>query len=122
MKGERAVVGNSPGRSGPDNRGNVAVNPFEPPLTGAGDGEFHPDRGADVIFIFDFRLCEGRRIVQTPILRLTPAIDVALLHELEKRAGDGGFVVEAHGQVWVVPAAENAESLEIFFVLLAVAS
>src|SRR6266404_2937219 len=59
--------------------------------------------------------------MDAPIHRLAPAIDVAALHEIEKRAGDGGFIVEAHGQVRIIPPAEDAEALEVALMLLDVA-
>ncbi len=52
---------------------------------------------------------------------LAAAVDVTLFHEIEERTGNGGFVFMAHRQIRIVPTAENAEALEIFFVLLDIA-
>ncbi len=56
--------------------------------------------------------------MDAPIHGLAPAIDVAAFHEIQERAGNGGFVIEAHGQVRIIPAAKDAETLEIALVLL----
>src|SRR5260221_14334152 len=71
-----------------------------------------------MVFIFDFGFGQRGGIEKTPIDWLASAIDVALLHEVEESVGDGSFVVEAHSEVRVVPAAENAQALKVFFVLL----
>jgi hypothetical protein len=70
-----------------------------------------------VVFVFDFSLGKGCRIADAPINRLASAIDVAFLHEIQESVGDRGFIVEAHRQIRIVPAAENAQALEIFLVL-----
>ena len=74
-----------------------------------------------MVFVLDFRFGERGAVVNAPVNRFAPAVDVTFLHEVEKRSCNGGLVFMAHGQVRIVPAAENAEALEIFFVLLDVA-
>src|SRR2546430_7754101 len=49
-----------------------------------------------------------------PVHRLAPAVDVTFLHEIQKRARDGGLVLMAHRQIRIVPPAENAQPFEIF--------
>src|SRR6266478_3733499 len=121
MKRQRAVVRNCPGGGSPDHRAHVraALRGFA--RTAAYDTEFDPDRGAGVVFVLDFGFGQRRGIVDAPIHRLASAVDVAGLHEIEKRTGDGGLVVEAHRQVRVVPAADDAEALEVALMLLDIA-
>src|SRR5580704_9651003 len=78
----------------------------------------HVDGGAGVIFVFDFGFGERGAVDETPINRFPAAIDVALFDEIEERASDGGLVFMAHSQIGIVPAAKNAEALEIPLVLL----
>src|SRR5439155_7766047 len=70
-----------------------------------------------MVFVFDFRFGESGAIKEAPVHGLAAAVDVTFFHEIEKGACDGGFVLMAHRQVGIIPAAENAEALEIFFVL-----
>src|SRR5579859_5923048 len=71
-----------------------------------------------MIFEFDFGFRKCGRIVNAPVDGLASAKDVAFFHEIEKRVGDGGLVLMAHREVRIVPAAENAEALEVALVLL----
>ena len=71
-----------------------------------------------MIFVLDFGFRQRGAVVEAPIHRLASAVDVALFHEIQERAGDRGLVFMAHGQVGIIPTAENAEALEIFLVLL----
>ena len=75
-------------------------------------GKFHPDRRAGVVLVFNFGFGERGAIVNAPVDGLQAAIDVAFLEEIEKRAGDGRFVVGIHGEIRLVPPAEDAETLE----------
>jgi len=81
-----------------------------------------PHAGAGVIFVLDFGFGQRSAVKEAPIDRLAATIDVTFFHEIQERAGDGGLVFMAHRQVGIVPAAENAEALEIFLVLLDVAN
>src|ERR1035438_10284600 len=54
-------------------------------------------------------------------VKRSSAVDVTFFHELQKSAGDGGFVVKIHGEERVVPATKNTEALEIQLVLFHVA-
>jgi len=80
-----------------------------------------PDRRAGVIFVLYFGFRQRGAVKEAPVDRLAPAVDVALFHEIQKRASDGGLVLMAHRQIGIVPASENAQPLEIFLVLLDVA-
>src|SRR6266436_2845100 len=121
MKSERAIVRNGPRRGGPDDGAHIVTNFRGVAFAAANHGKLYPDGRAGVVFVFDFGFGERGAVVDAPVDWLAPAIDVTLLHEIEKGTGNGGFVFMAHRQIGIVPAAENAETLEIFFVLLDVA-
>src|ERR1043166_976247 len=71
-----------------------------------------------MIFVFDLGFSDLSGIEQAPINGLAPTIYVALLHKIQKRVGDGGFIVEAHCEIWIVPAAKHSKTFKIFLVLL----
>src|SRR5260370_4393246 len=83
--------------------------------------KLHTDRGYRGVYVLDFRLRQRGAVNEATVDRLAPAVDVALFHEIEKRASDGRLVLMAHRQVRIVPPAENAQALEILLVLLDVA-
>jgi len=98
MKGEGAIVRNRPWRGGPDDGADIGSD-LRGCASAADDSwELHPDGWAGVIFVFDFRFRKGRAVVNTPIDRLAPAVDVTLLHEIQERARNGGLVFMAHRQ------------------------
>src|SRR6266403_668384 len=111
-------MGNGPRRGRPNNRADVIPDFRSFSEAAPDDTELYPNRRAGVVLVLDFRLGKRGGIMNAPIDRFAPAIDVAALHKIEKRASDGGFVVEAHGQVRVVPAPEDAQALEVALVLL----
>src|SRR6266403_2792931 len=121
MKGERAIVRQSPGRGGPDDGANVTANFRRIAFAAAHDAKLHPDRRAGVVLIFDLGFGEGGVVVDAPIDGLAAAVNIALLHEVKKSASDGGLIFMAHGEIGIIPPAENAEALEILLVLLDVA-
>src|SRR6266481_7079052 len=96
MKGERAIVRNGPGSSGPDDGADFTVNFRGIPLAAADNCELHPNRRAGVIFVFDFGFGERGAVVEAPVDGLAAAVDVALFHEIEKRSGDRSLVFMAH--------------------------
>ena len=71
-----------------------------------------------MVFVFDFGFGQGGGVEDAPEDRLQAAIDVTLFEESDKSVGDGGFVLEAHRQVGVLPEAENAQSLELASVIV----
>src|SRR6267142_337682 len=121
MKRQRPVMRNGPWSGGPDDSTNIIPELRSFAGATADHAEFHPDRRAGVVLVLD--LCFGKRggIMNAPVDGFAPAIDITAFHEIEKRAGDSGLVVETHGQVRVIPAAEDAQALEVTFVLLDVA-
>ena len=74
-----------------------------------------------MVFVLHFRFRQRRIVVDAPVDRLASAVDVSLFHEIQESTGDGGFVRVAHGEVGIVPPAEDTQSLEIALVLLDVA-
>ena len=111
MKSERAIRGKCPGSRRPGQRAYIGAKFLR--LRIAHNRKLHPDRRARVVFVFHFRLGQRRAVVNAPVNRLQPAIDISLLEKREEGAGDGRFVLRIHGQIRAVPLAENAEPLEI---------
>ena len=108
MKRQRAIVGQRPRRGRPDHCAYVARDFCSVAFSATHDSKFHPDGRAGVIFVFDFGFGKRGAVVEAPVHRLASAVDVPLFHEIQERAGDGGFVFVAHGQVGIVPSAENS--------------
>src|SRR6267378_4038256 len=121
MKSERAIVRQRPGRGGPDDSAYVTANSRRITFAATHDPKLHPDRRTGVVLIFDFGFGERGVVVDAPIDGLAATVNVALLHEIEESAGDGGLILMAHGEIGIIPAAENAKAFEIFLVLLDVA-
>ena len=92
VKRQPAVVRNRPRGGGPDHRRNIGPNSCGFVFSAADAGERHPDRRAGVIFVLHFGFGQRGVVVNAPVDRLASAIDVALFHELQERAGDGGLV------------------------------
>ena len=63
--------------------------------------------------ILDFGLGEGGVVVDAPVDRLEAFVDEAALEEGVEGLEDGALVAEGHGEIGVVPAAEDAEPLEL---------
>ncbi len=66
------------------------------------------DRRVAFILILDFRFRQCRAAVEAPVDRLQAAIDIAFFQDGAERADLVGFVAESHGQVGVVPFAQDA--------------
>ena len=65
------------------------------------------------LLIFDLGLGERGLLHHRPHHRLGAAIERAVHGELHQLGGDGGFRVEAHGGVGMVPVALYAQALEL---------
>ncbi len=52
--------------------------------------------------------------MDAPVDGLETFVDVSLVQKIDEGAGDDGLVLRRHGQIRVLPAAENAEADEIF--------
>ncbi len=63
--------------------------------------------------VLDLGLGEGGPVVDAPVDGLEALVDEAVLVEVEEGLGDGGLVAVRHGEVGVVPAAEDADALEL---------
>src|SRR5438270_130263 len=111
-------MGNGPWSGGPNYGGHIAADFRGFARTATHYTKFHPDRWAGVVFVFHLGFGQSGGIMDAPIYRLTPAIDVAALHEVQKRAGDRRFVIEAHREVRIAPASKDPEAFEVAFVLL----
>src|SRR5580704_19278910 len=118
MKRQRAIMRDCPWRGCPDHCGNVRADFRGVARAAANNLEGNPDRWAGVVLVLDFGFRKRSIVVNAPVHRLAPAVHVALLHEFEERASDGGFVLVAHGQVRVVPATKDTKALEVALVLL----
>src|SRR5215813_3416657 len=116
MKRERAVVGYRPGSCGPNDGGDIRAELCCFMVCATDVSKLHPDARAGMIFIFGFG--ERGRIVNAPIDRLASAKDVSLFHEIEESIGNSGLVLMAHGEIRIIPAAKDTETLEVALVLL----
>src|SRR5271169_6910447 len=113
MKRQRAVLRNGPGCGGPDDGRNVRANLRSSARAATHHLESHPNGWAGVVLVLDLSLRERRVVVNAPVDRLAATIYVALLHEIQQSASNGGLILMAHGQVGVVPTAEHAQPLEV---------
>ena len=80
--------------------------------------EANPNGRARVIFVLDFRLRQRRRIVNAPVDRLQPAVDIALFDEGQEGVCDARLIAWIHCQVRLFPSAKDAQALEVAPVLV----
>ena len=80
------------------------------------EGDVDGRRG--LVLVLDLGLGQRRTAVQTPVDRLQPLIEVALLQNPAQRTDFIGLGLEIHGQVGVVPLAQHAEADEILLLAL----
>jgi hypothetical protein len=73
----------------------------------------HIHRRAGVHFVLNFRLGQRGAVVDAPVNRLQSAIDEALLQKSVEGLKRPRFVIASHRFIRVVPAAEDAEPLEL---------
>ena len=114
MRGHGHVVRQGPGRGRPDDGvGPGRVGHGENFLEfRVGQGEAHENRGRGLVGVFHLGLGQGGFAGQAPVDGLLAAVDRALFHEIAQRQGRGRLVGRAHGEVGVVPVAEDAQALE----------
>ena len=79
----------------------------------AQDREFHPDRVALIVLVFDLGLGQRRALDHRPHDGLAAAIELAGGSHLHQLAGDLGLSVEAHGKIGIVPLAQDPKALEL---------
>src|SRR5579871_5875251 len=114
MEGDGEGGGERPGSCGPDDgvdlaAGEVLVDSFRSRSQLVAD----VDGGTGVLLVFDLGFSEGGAVVDAPVDRLEPAIDEAAFQEAVKRVERTGLIGTRHGLIWLVPAAEAADALEL---------
>ena len=118
MKREGAVRGQRPGRGGPDERADVAVESQLFRFFARNHRKPHPDGRTGVVLVFHFGFGQRGAVEDAPVHGLQAAIDVTLLVKIEKRAGDRSLIARVHREVRPVPLAQNTQALEFDLVLL----
>ena len=73
----------------------------------------HPDTGAGVHLVFDFRLGQRSLVVNAPVHRLQALVHQPLLIARVERLNDDALVARVHRRVRLVPATKDADSLEL---------
>ena len=111
MERQRQAGRQRPRRGGPDDRKHLLGKPGR--SLPAFYRVAHPDGRAGAHLVLDLGFCQGGLVVPAPQHRLQPFIDVALFQEGQKGIGDDELVLVAHGQVGLVPLAQDAQPLEI---------
>jgi hypothetical protein len=118
MKRDRQVRRNRPRRRRPDQYRDRARGEFGDALgefVGAlgRERELDVNRRRRVILVLDLRLGERRAAMDAPVDRLLAFVDEPLLDEPSEGARDRRLIAEVHGQVRLIPGAENSEALEL---------
>ena len=113
VEGDGDVGRDGPRRGGPDEAVDVAAGERGMDRAGvAGELEAHPDGGTGVVLVLDLGLGQSGAAVEAPVDGLQALVDRTLAEEVDESAGDDGFVLRTHGEVGLIPAAEDAEALE----------
>jgi hypothetical protein len=113
VEGDAHVGRDGPRSSGPDEAVDVLAGEGGVDDGGVlGHAEADVDGGAGVVLVLDFGFGEGGAAGDAPVDGLEAAVDVAFGEEVNERTGDDGLVFGRHGEVGLVPAAEDAEALE----------
>ncbi|KAF5054609.1 hypothetical protein DSECCO2_386240 [anaerobic digester metagenome] len=115
VHGHGQVVGNGPGRGGPDDdvafaRGGLGEDFSQ---SARFQGKTHVDGRRGVVVVLDLGLGQGRLAGAAPVDGLLVALHRALFVEIGQFAGRGGLVLGCHGQVGLVPGAQHPEALEL---------
>ena len=84
-------------------------------MVGGVAGEFvaDVDAGAGVLFVLDFGFGEGGFVVDAPVDGAETFVDEFFFEEVVEGFDDAGLVAVGHGEVGGVPAAEDADALEL---------
>ncbi len=104
--------GQRPGRGGPRRRRD-AVEAFERGGQRLDEGVRHVDRRRRDVGVLDLRLRERGDARRAPLHRLLPAIQQPRLDALPEDADLLRLVGEVHGEVRLLPVAEDAQALEL---------
>ena len=114
IEGDGLAGGDGPGRGRPNNGVDILAGESRVDLGGiAGELIADVDGGAGVLLVLDLGFGEGGLVVDAPKDGLEALVDEALLEEGVEGFEDAGLVAEGHGEIGVVPAAEDAEALEL---------
>ena len=107
-------AGKRPWRRGPDHDKDFATRKCRVDQCRiALEREFHVDRWARVLMIFNFSFREGGLILETPVNRPCAFVNPTTLDKARKHPRRFGLVVVRHREVGIVPLAEYAESFEV---------
>ncbi len=108
------VRGKGPGGGGPDHHGGLFAGKrgHRAPQVLL-QGELDEHRGGLVVGVLDLGLGERRAAGRAPVYRLLALVEAAVLCEARQFTGGGPFVARVHGQVGLVPVAEDPEALEL---------
>ena len=109
VHGQRHAGRQRPRRGGPDDRRQIRPEAFRIVL---GLRVGHPDRGAAVVLVLDLGFGQRRLVRDAPVHRFHALVHISFFQEGDEGAGDGGLVFGAHGQVGLVPLAEDPQALE----------
>ncbi len=114
MERDAEVGRKRPGRGGPDQAVDVLSGQRRIDRGGVRvQSKTNPNRWALVVLVFDFGLGQRRPVVDAPVDRLQSLIYIALVENVDERPGDHRLIGRIHRQVRIVPAAHDAEALEI---------
>src|SRR5579871_5819923 len=102
-----------PGCCGPDDRGNLFSCQSGIDLCRVVEQRvFHPDRGAGVILIFDFRFRKCGFVMHTPVDGSKTLVDESIFVERVEGREHDRLVLRVPGFVSMVAASESADPLE----------
>ena len=114
MKGHSHGSGQRPGSGGPDDGENSLSRQRGVEFRRVvGQCVLHPDRRTGVVLVFDFSLGKGGAVMDAPVDRAQPLVDEILLKKRIKSLQDDRLVVRRHGGIGLLPAAEDADALEL---------
>ena len=112
VEGDGQVPRQGPDGGGPNDEEQLAlVKGPQLPLVVV-HGELHVDGGNGVLLVLDFRLRQGGFVVGAPVHGLEALVDIALFIHLPEDLHLLGLEAGVHGEVGVVPVADNADALK----------
>ena len=68
-----------------------------------------------MIFILHFGFGQRGAVMNAPVNRFEPLVDVAFVEEIHERARNNRLVGRRHRQIGIIPLPENAETDEVLF-------
>ncbi len=112
VQGDGQVAGEGPDGGGPNDEEELAVVHVCQLALVVVDGELHKGGGAGVVLVLDLGLGQSGLVVGAPVDGLQALVDIALLVHFPKDLHLFGLKAGVHGQVGVVPVADDAHPLE----------